>query len=144
MNGNRKVRGLLVQTSRDQPNISTPDLVNWQAINWRHVTKRVNQMRQRIYRASKEGNLVKVNNLQRLMLSSSANKLWSIRQVTQNNQGRYSPGIDGKMYINNEQRSGLYTQLLSYAPKEVSPVKRVYIPKTNGKQRPLGLPTMTS
>ncbi|XWN35707.1 MAG: reverse transcriptase N-terminal domain-containing protein [Roseivirga sp.] len=39
---------------------------DWHAINWQQVLSRVNQLRQRIYRASVEGDKKKVGNLQRL------------------------------------------------------------------------------
>lgn len=54
----------------------------------------INNLRQRIYRASESGDLKRVHNLQKLMLKSSANKLVAIRRVTQQNQGRKTPGVD--------------------------------------------------
>ena len=65
----RKVRGL-----QGQRNVISPQLENWQAIQWQQVHQRVNQLRQRIYRASVDGNLKKARNLQRLMRESLQNK----------------------------------------------------------------------
>lgn len=104
-------------------------LENWQAIRWHRVHRRVNQLRQRIYRASTTGDLKKVRNLQRLMIRSTANRLLAIRQVTQCNQGKRTAGIDGHVALDNQTRIELYKQLKTYHPKQVRPVRRVYIPK---------------
>lgn len=119
-------------------------LAHWHAINWQQVNDRISQLRQRIYRASVEGDLKKVRNLQRLMIRSTANQLWSIRQVTVHNQGRHTPGVDGQLALTSRERLALYKRLKNYTHKDVIPVKRVYIPKAKGqnKYRPLGLPTI--
>lgn len=115
---------------------------DWHAIDWLKVYRQVNRLRQRIYRASRRGNLKQVRNLQRLMLRSRANKLVAIRSVTQRNSGKGTPGVDGQVALDSKARSKLYKDLKSYDPQEVRPVRRVFIPKANGKQRPLGIATI--
>ncbi|MEJ9314778.1 reverse transcriptase domain-containing protein, partial [Priestia megaterium] len=86
----------------------------------------------------------KVRKLQRLLLRSKANLLLSIRRVTQQNDGKRTPGVDGYTASKPNERIKFYQQLVKYnvfrhRPK---PAKRTFIPKKNGKLRPLGIPTM--
>ena len=69
----------------------TKNQTDWNAINWRKANKSVRNLRQRIFRASKEGDLKKVRSLQRLMLRSYSNILVSVRRVTQVNKGKNTP-----------------------------------------------------
>ena len=114
--------------------------VEWKAIDWPKVHEQVNRLRQRIYRASTAGDLKRVRNLQRLVICSRANKLLAIRQVTQCNQGKGTAGVDGRIIQDEGARMRLYDELKTYHPHQVRPVKRVYLPKANGQQRPLGIP----
>src|SRR5205814_54418 len=90
-----------------------------------------------------EGDMDKVQSLQRLMLRSKSNVLQSVRRVTQVNQGKNTPGIDKVLVKTAEERGNLVDDIdKNHTPWRAIPVKRVYIPKANGKQRPLGIPTM--
>jgi RNA-directed DNA polymerase len=115
---------------------------DWNAIDWRKVEKSVNNLRRRIFWASKEGDHRKVRSLQKLMLRSKANTLQSVRRVTQINAGRNTPGVDMLVVKTPKARSELVDQTRSYQPWKVRPARRVYIPKANGKMRPLSIPTV--
>ena len=104
----------------------------WSGIDWAVAAEAVRRLQERIFRAAKDGDFGKVKNLQKLLVRSRSAKLLAIRQVTQ--QNRNTPGVDGVGHRN----SALDTDLSRYRPR---PARRVYIPKANGKTRPLGIPT---
>ncbi|MEK8171481.1 reverse transcriptase N-terminal domain-containing protein [Streptomyces sp. M19] len=68
----------------------------WYRIDWPGCERNVRRLRQRIFKASREGDLKKVRNLQKLMLRSRSNTLVSVKRVTQQSSGRKTAGIDGE------------------------------------------------
>ena len=110
---------------------------------WPVHEENVRRLRQRIFKATKEQDLATVRNLQRMMLRSWSNTLVSVRQVTQRNAGRGTPGVDGQVVLTARARMDLAVQVHRTARSfQPLPVRRVYIPKANGKQRPLGIPAI--
>jgi group II intron reverse transcriptase/maturase len=122
-------------------NVTSGDPLDWHAIDWKQVYRRVRNLRQRIFRASRDNDLKKVRSLQRLMLRCRANVLVSVRRVTQVNHGKDTPGVDAVLITTPEERAMLCTQLSQLDRHQAHPVRRVYIPKRQGK-RPLGLPAI--
>jgi RNA-directed DNA polymerase len=120
----------------------TKGQTDWNAINWRKVNQAIRNLRQRIFRATTERDYKKVRSLQKLMLRSQANILLSVRRVTQQNAGRNTPGIDKVVVKTPIARGKLADELSAFTLWNSKPARRVYIPKANGKQRPLGIPVI--
>jgi RNA-directed DNA polymerase len=117
-------------------------VLDWDAVDWRAVEDDVRRLRQRIFTASKAGDLKRVRNLQKLMLRSRSNTLAGVRRVTEVNAGRRTAGVDGQVALTPEDKASLADWVQhhhgSWTPM---PVRRVFIPKARG-QRALGIPVI--
>lgn len=120
---------------------ASPDINGgWHSINWKQCYHNVQRIQTRIVKATQEGRWNKVKSLQHLLTHSFSGKALAVRRVTEN-RGKKTPGIDQEIWSTpgKKYQAVLYLKKRGY---KSLPLRRVLIPKSNGKKRALGIPTM--
>jgi RNA-directed DNA polymerase len=114
--------------------------IDWKTINWRKVNQNVRRLQARIVKATQEGRWNKVKVLQRLLTRSFSARSLAVKRVT-TNQGKNTPGVDGVVWNTPEKKATAIDELKERGYQPL-PLKRVYIPKNDGRQRGLSIPVM--
>jgi RNA-directed DNA polymerase len=119
---------------------STPPPLTWKAIPWPRVRQEVRRLPRRIAKATQAGQGRKVQALQWVLTHSRSDKLLAVHRVT-TNQGAKTPGVDNVVWRTDRQKlqAAFNLKRHGYRPR---PLRRHYIPKPNGKLRPLSIPTL--
>ena len=112
----------------------------WHTINWQAANREVRRLQVRIVKAQQQGKWGKVKSLQHLLTHSFSGKALAVKRVTEN-QGKRTSGVDGEIWKTPQKKAEAIETLTQrgYHPR---PLRRIYIPKSNGRLRPLGIPTM--
>ena len=119
---------------------SPPSPLTWKTIDWPRVRQEVRRLQMRIAKATQAGHWRKVRALQWVLTHSRSAKLLAVHRVT-TNRGAHTPGVDNVRWRTDRQKlqAAFNLKRYGYSPR---PLRRVYIPKPNGKLRPLSIPTL--
>ena len=113
---------------------------DWHSIDWKKVYRTVRRLQARIVKAVRAGRWNKVKALVYLLTHSFSGRALAILRVV-SNSGARTPGVDGVLWNTPEAKSAAFSALRrhGYQPQ---PLRRVYIPKSNGNDAAAGIPTM--
>lgn len=114
--------------------------VTWHNLNWAKCHREVRKLQVHIVKATREGKWGKVNALQWLLTHSFSGQAMAVKRVT-GNKGKRTPGVDHVLWSTPRSRFQAIKTLKRRGYRAL-PLRRINIPKTNGKLRPLGIPTM--
>lgn len=117
-----------------------PMEIDWQSLDWPAIQRHVRRLQVRIVKAIQAGRWGKAKALQRLLSHSFSAKALAVKRVTEN-QGKRTAGMDGQIWNTPLKKATAIGSLRQHG-YQPQPLRRVYIPKPNGKMRPLGIPTM--
>jgi RNA-directed DNA polymerase len=120
---------------------ASDSLLTWELIDWGKCEKVVRGLQRQIAKSANNQQWRKVRLLQDKLVNSLSAKLLAVRRVSEKNQGKRTAGVDGIVWLTPETKlsGALSLTKKGYKP---SPLKRIYIPKKNGKKRPLSIPTI--
>lgn len=114
--------------------------IRWNSIDWKKAKAVVSRLQYRISKAAMEGKHTLVARLQHLLTNSFSAKALAVKQVT-STKGKRTPGVDNVIWVGAASKMRAVDALTGKGYR-AQPLKRIHIPKSNGKMRPLSIPTM--
>lgn len=112
----------------------------WETISWKKIDKQVKRLQMRIAKAIREGKPGRAKALQWLLTHSFNAKRMAVKHITENAGGK-TPGVDNVVWKTPSQKMRAVKELQRRTYR-TQPLRRLYIPKKSGGQRPLSIPTM--
>ena len=112
----------------------------WSKLDWAGMEGSIRRMQFRIFKATREGDSKRAKHLMKLLARSWTAKVLAIRAVTQLNKGKVTPGIDGEVYLKDEDRMALARECFDYRTWRFQPALRRYIPKPVNPGAPRDIP----
>lgn len=119
---------------------ASTSISDWKSIDWIKIEKQVRRLQMRIAKATQEGRYGKAKALQWLLTHSLNAKILAVKRVT-SNRGAKTSGVDDVLWTTGEAKLDAAFNIKRHGYR-AKPLRRVYIAKSNGKRRPLGIPTM--
>lgn len=116
---------------------------SWQTLPWKKFRRSLFRLQKRVFKAVRSGDMRKAKSIQKLILKSTAARLLAVRQVTQLNAGKKTPGIDGEADLTFKERFELSEELLRHGSNwHHQGLREIPIPKKDGTKRILKVPTL--
>lgn len=112
----------------------------WRKLPWNKFDKQIRKIQERIYDASVRNDSKSVRTLQKVLVGLTSAKFIAVRQISQDNQGKRTVGVDGIASLTPKERLELVNEL--NIDGKADSILRISIPKPDGRQRSLGIPTL--
>ena len=113
----------------------------WHRINWGACHRRVRSLQRRIVQVVQTGAWRKVKRLSYLLVHAFAVRALAVKRVTEH-PGTKTPGGEGSLWDTPEKKAAAVAPIGRWRGYRPAPLKRIYLPKNNGQQRPRSIPTL--